>query len=211
MFPLDGLVMEPPTEGMLARLSYVKWCVLVTYLCAVGRFLADDPFGALNDLFGALFGTFLLREDPALQFCYRCLHESPIGAMSEGGMNCLLPYTFMAALNGVFSSVRVYTILVKYGTLLPCTQKLLCYLGLPTWLSLSAIAQTAAVCLCWTVYKQMQRQTFSGTMDAYGDFLSQQPGELSGVHVENGPPRYSFVPYQGRGHCLVDSDPEEGI
>ena len=57
----------PPTEEMLAHLAYVKWCVLLTYLCAVGRFMADEPFGALDDLFGASFGTFLLKEETILR------------------------------------------------------------------------------------------------------------------------------------------------
>jgi len=161
MIPLGGmLIMGPPTQRMQKRLSYVKWCVIATYACAVGRFVANDPFGALNDVFGALFGTFLLKEDPVLQGCYRCLHESPLGAMSEGGMACLLPYTFMAGLNGLFSSVRVYTIMNKFGTLLPCAHKLVCLL--PLWLVLSSAAQLFAVWLCWKVYKQMQQQAFSG-------------------------------------------------
>ena len=56
----------PPTEEMLAKLAYVKWCVLATYLSAIGRFMADEPFGALDDLFGASFGTFLLKEETIL-------------------------------------------------------------------------------------------------------------------------------------------------
>eukprot|EP00435_Cladocopium_sp_Y103_P017528 s4688_g4.t1 len=70
----------PPTEEMLSKLIYVKWCVLVTYLCAIGLFVADadEPFGPLNDLFVACFGTFLLKEDPALAPCFRCLQELAI-------------------------------------------------------------------------------------------------------------------------------------
>lgn len=30
--------------------------------CPTGRFVAAEPFGALTDLFGACFGTFLLKE-----------------------------------------------------------------------------------------------------------------------------------------------------
>jgi len=234
MIPLSGmLVMGPPTPRMLTKLSYVKWCVIATYACAVGRFVANDPFGALNDVFGGLFGTFLLKEDPLLQGCYRCLHESPLGAMSEGGMACLLPYTFMAGLNGLFSSVRVYTILNKFGTLLPCTHKLVCLL--PLWLVLSAAAQLFAVWLCWKVYKQMQQQAFSGiymnpeatpegqplagraegeppsssTRDSLGSVSSASSAQLNPFI------RSQFTPFQGPGHHLTmkseDSGSDEGI
>jgi len=225
MLPFSGvLVMGPPTPRMLAKLSYVKWCVLATYACAVGRVTAGDAIGALNDVFGGLFGTFLLREDPMLQGCYRCLHESPLGIMSEGGMACLLPYTFMAGLNGLFSALRVYTILNKFGTLMPCNQEVGCFL--PMWLSFSAVAQLAAVFLCWNVYKQMQQQAFSGI---YMQPEAQLQGPPQGGRVEGEAPtqpgepgvgvsmnpfmRSQFTPFQGTAHYLAPEllECEEGI
>mmetsp|Transcript_139646 Transcript_139646/g.348234 ORF Transcript_139646/g.348234 Transcript_139646/m.348234 type:complete len:230 (-) Transcript_139646:48-737(-) len=223
VIPLGGLpVMGPPTPGMVTKLQYVKWCVLATYACAVGRFIADDPFGALNDLFGGLFGTFLLREDPQLQSCYRCLHESPLGAMSDGGMACLLPYMFMASLNGIFSSVRVYAIVIRFGTLLPCSAKPGCYL--PCLLCVSAVAQLIAVFFCWTVYKQMQQQAFSGVYMHPGEANQQGQGRGGGGSPEGGDGVRSgggdaeaaggmqtqnpwrtqapFQPFQGTGHQL---------
>lgn len=210
------MVMGPPTPGMLAKLSYVKWCVVVTYICAVGRLVADDPFGSLNDILGGLFGTFLLRDDPALRACFQCLHQSPLGAMSEGGMPCLLPFTFMAGLNGVFSAVRVYSVMVKFGTLQPCADKLVCFL--PLWLCLSAGAQLVAVCLCWNVFKQMQQQAFAAgiymqpeAQDGSGGSLQGQITSLDGgANVGPYCPR-QFTPYQGVGHHLIDDDEIDGI
>mmetsp|Transcript_13006 Transcript_13006/g.40859 ORF Transcript_13006/g.40859 Transcript_13006/m.40859 type:complete len:218 (-) Transcript_13006:86-739(-) len=208
-------VMGPPTPEMLAKLGLVKWCVIATYACAVGRFGAKDPFGALNDLFGGLFGTFLLREDPSLQACYRCLHESPLGAMSDGGLACLLPYMFMAGLNGVFSALRVYTILEKFGTLFPCSSRMVCFL--PSWLCLSATAQLVAVVFCWKVYKLMQMQAFSGIYMHPGDVEMQgsssggagQPGstEASSSATTNPLRATAFTPFQGTGHQLGDPTP----
>ncbi|CAK0911938.1 unnamed protein product, partial [Prorocentrum cordatum] len=40
---------------------------------------------AINDLFAALFGTFLLPEDRHLSYCYRALSDSPLGNVSDGG------------------------------------------------------------------------------------------------------------------------------
>ncbi|CAE8725319.1 unnamed protein product, partial [Polarella glacialis] len=149
MIPLGSgpQISGPPTDEMLATLRHVKWCVLATYACVVGRFLADDPFGAINDLFGGLFGTFLLKEDPQLAGCYKCLQDSPLGSMSEGGLGCLMPYLFMAGLNGIFSALRLYTIASRFGTLLPCTSRLVCFL--PIWLLGSCLSQIGAASLCW--------------------------------------------------------------
>uniref|UniRef100_A0A7S2VKH7 Uncharacterized protein n=1 Tax=Zooxanthella nutricula TaxID=1333877 RepID=A0A7S2VKH7_9DINO len=154
---------------MVSRLQFVKWLVVATYVCAAGRFVSDDPFGALNDMFGGIFGTFMLREDPVLQRCYSCLLESPLGLMSEGGMTCFWPYMFMSGLNGAFSAIRAYTILAKFGTPVPCSGILGCYL--PVWLCISAAAQLVAVLFCWTV--QRQQQDVGGAERRYGDAFQQ--------------------------------------
>ncbi|CAJ1377262.1 unnamed protein product [Effrenium voratum] len=157
MIPIGvGSFHGPPTEDMLAKLACVKWCVLATYLSAIGRLVTDEPFGAVNDVFGASFGAFLLKEDPALGYCFRCLQETPLGAMSEGGLSCLLPYLLMASLNSLFGMLRVYAIAVRYGTLLPCTGRPLC--TQPLWVLLSALSQLLSSCICWKVYKLMQLQ-----------------------------------------------------
>lgn len=148
----------PPTEEMLSKLIYVKWCVLVTYLCAIGLFVADadEPFGPLNDLFVACFGTFLLKEDPALAPCFRCLQETGLGVMSDGGLSCLLPYLLMASLNCAFGLLRVYTFATKYGSLLPCSQRPVCYL--PVLVFFSSLSQCISCCRCkpWIIFKSRQ-------------------------------------------------------
>jgi hypothetical protein len=160
---------------MQAKLSYVKWCVLMTYVCAIGRFVGQDPLGAFNDLAGGLFGTFLLHRDPHLRNCYNCLHESPLGAISDGGLQCMMPFLFMAGVNGFFSAVRVYAILLKTGSVVPCVDKLVCFL--PSVLCLSAVAQLTAVYFCWKVHKLMTVQALSG--------IYANPGEVpSGEEIE---------------------------
>mmetsp|Transcript_37264 Transcript_37264/g.79153 ORF Transcript_37264/g.79153 Transcript_37264/m.79153 type:complete len:217 (-) Transcript_37264:43-693(-) len=216
MLPLGmgSPVMGQPTQEMLAKFGCVKWCVFATYACAFGRFFADDPFGGLNDLFGGLFGTFLLREDPQLQGCYRVLHESPLGAMSDGGLSCLMPYMFMAALNGIFSAVRVYTIVLRFGTLLPCTTRFVCLL--PCWLCLSASAQLLAVVFCWKVYKLMQVQALTGIYAHPGDASAHGHSSGPAEHASGGGAadpnssvsanplmNTSFTPFQGTGHQLA--------
>ena len=170
-----------PSPEMSAKLGLVKWCVIATYACAVGRFFADDPFGALNDLFGGLFGTFLLKEDWTLRGCYKFLNESPLGAAlsGDGGLPCLLPYTFMAGLNGVLAAVRVCAFVLKLGTLVPCSGaslRLDCLL--PTWLCISAAVQLAAVFYSYEVYKLMHTHLDSSGAYAHPEALEGGDGAL---------------------------------
>lgn len=228
--PLVG----PPTPEMQSKLSYMKWCVLMTYACALGRFVGQDPLGAFNDLAGGLFGTFLLNRDPHLRDCYNCLHESPLGAISDGGLQCMLPFMFMAGVNGFFSAVRVYAILLKTGALVPCFDKLVCFL--PSVLCLSAAAQLTAVYFCWKVHKLMTVQALSGLYANPGDVQSGE--ELEGHHATSGLGRgaehhgsldsahpeqsrlplghplrgANFTPFSGTGHQLTEaSNRPEGL
>jgi hypothetical protein len=177
---------------MQTKLGYVKWCVLMTYACALGRFVGQDPLGAFNDLAGGLFGTFLLNRDVHMRDCYNCLHESPLGAISDGGLQCMLPFMFMAGVNGFFSAVRVYAILVKTGALVPCFDKLVCFL--PSVLCLSAAAQLTAVYFCWKVHKLMTDQALSGIYANPGDLPGGE--ELDG-NYSTSPPAGAPTPHPG--------------
>merc|ERR1719313_1264993 len=92
----------PPTPDMQAKLDLVRWCVVGLYVTAVARIVTDEPLGALNDIFCAICGTFLLKDDTHLSRCYRCLHETPLGIFGEGGLQCLVPFMFMTGINSVF-------------------------------------------------------------------------------------------------------------
>merc|ERR1712187_706861 len=139
---------------------------------------------------------------------------------SDGGLACLLPYMFMAGMNGVFSAVRVYTVVLRFGTLLPCSERFMCLL--PSWLCVSAAAQLIAVGLCWKVYKLMQLQAFSGIYTHPGDVgdasasglpeaTSANTGATPAAHTSTGAPASgdplrssAFTPFQGTGHQLTD-------
>lgn len=204
LFPpsIDG----PPTPEMASKLNVVKFCVIAVYICALGRLFADDPFGALNDLFGGLFGTFLLKEDPHLSRCYNCLHDTPVGALGPGGLPCLMPYMFLAGMNGIFGALRTYTLLRKYKTLFPCFDALNCIF--PMLLLLSSVAQLISVYYCWQVYKMMQLQAFGDGLRA-GMFehpegpgsVGDHPPILAELGPGSGPGPHrgsSFQPFQGQ-------------
>lgn len=210
---IDG----PPTPEMANNLSVVKVCVIAIYACALGRLFADDPFGALNDLFGGLFGTFLLKEDPHLSRCYNCLLESPVGALGQGGLTCLVPYMFLAGMNGIFGAVRAYTLVRRYHTMFPCFDALNCIL--PSLLLVSSVAQLVSFYFCWRVYKMMHLQGFGGGLRTgmyehpdlgVGDGAERPPnpadlGPGTGHRHATGPLRgHSFQPFQGQGYQLGD-------
>ena len=51
----------------------------------------------------------------------------------------MLPYLLLASLNCAFGLIRVYSFTTKYGTLLPCSERPVCYL--PLWVLLSSVSQ----------------------------------------------------------------------
>lgn len=220
MFPLMGPAMPaiegPPTPEMVGHLSIVKVSVIAVYFCAGARVFAGDPFGALNDVFASLFGTFLLKDDPHLAGCYRLLLETPIGTCGRGGgLACLMPFMCMAGLNLVFGVLRVFSLLSRYGTLVPCNYSFTCIS--PVLLAVSTAIQLVAVYQSWQVMKLMQVQASGGALRS-GMYERTAAGPGSGGE---GPPATretgsgggpgiamnhlrgaSFQPFQGAGHTL---------
>lgn len=215
--PVAGAV----TPEMQCKLTCVKWCIIVTYTCAVGRFMTLDHFGAINDLFAALFGTFLLPEDRHLSYCYRALSDSPLGNVSDGGLSCIVPYMAFAALNGIFSSFRVYAIGQHYGTIFSCSAEPSpgCYL--PLFLCASAAAQLLSFALCYKVWKLMTSELSRMPLDELGAGLNAggAGAEMELPRAGRGGPAEArgglggrrsssdaspMVPFQGRPHRLVE-------
>lgn len=126
-----------------------------TCVCAIGRFVSNDVSGGLSDIFGVLFGIFLLREDSQLHPIFLELHETLSGYCGDGGLGCVLPYAVISLLNGMLSSMRVYAMLARYGTFLPCGSRLQCWL--PCWLLASAISQLVAAFISWALHKELQQ------------------------------------------------------
>lgn len=211
------------TPEMQGKLTCVKWCIILTYICAVGRFMTLDHFGAINDLFAALFGTFLLPEDRHLSYCYRALSDSPLGNVSDGGLSCIVPYMAFAALNGIFSSFRVYATGQHYGTIFPCSAEPGCYL--PVFLCASAAAQLLSFALCYKVWKLMTSAVSRTPLDELGAGLNvaghlemerqlDRAGRGGPAEARRGldgrrtsSDASPMVPFQGRPHRLVEEEP----
>lgn len=168
----------------------VKLFILATFACAFGRLVSNDPYGALTDLFSGFFGAFYLREDAHLQVLFQCLRDSPLGSLSEGSegsASFLLPLMSMSALNVVFSTARLYAMLSRFGSLLPCTARPDCYL--PLWLLLSTGVQIALLVACWPPFKQLQQGMLS---NAY----MRTPEDAS----DSSPPPSYAQRHQANGH-----------
>lgn len=196
---------------MLRYLGFAKWCVVATFLAAAGRAVAGDPLGALTDLIGAFAGTFLLREDRHLSQCYRCLRESPLALMGDGGMACLIPYMFLSGMYGLLTAMQLFVVLNRYGTLLVRTPNGTSFL--PICFLVEAVAQLCACYFCWQVWRLLQDVSLSGMYQQPGDSVDGPSGSTSGegealdtrrqASPAEPPARPGrLTPFQGTGHHL---------
>ena len=61
--PMGGpMQMAPATPEMQEKLRKIRYCVIGTFIGAIGRFCTGDT--PVNDLLCAIVGMFLLNDDP---------------------------------------------------------------------------------------------------------------------------------------------------
>jgi len=193
--------LQAPTGATLRKLGFLRNCVLIIYFTFFVRIL-PDPFGALNDLLCALFGTFLLNEDKTLAGCYRCLRNSPLGMMGDGGMACLVPFTLICMINGIINLLKSIVMMVQMGTPLPCVSVFMCYLPLVQFIG--GLAEIFACYIGWRIYQEIssQQQGYDAppTQQQGGGFFSRNQDPESGSPAAAQP----FVPFEGSGNRLGD-------
>jgi len=200
--------LSAPTEATLKKLHLLKGAVLLMYFTFFMRCL-PDPFGALNDLLCALFGTFLLRDDTTLAGCFKCLHNSPLGMMGDGGMSCLVPFTLICMINGIMNSIKSIVLMSKWGTPLPCFDAFVCYIPL-----LQLVAGLAEIFACyqgWRIFQEVSGQQEYAAPQGGGWGASrpaqdegyypgtQRPGTAGGAGATQ-----PFTVFEGAGHRLGD-------
>ena len=92
----------PASADVLLSLRPVKWCVLGLWVCLIVRLVLQGPFNSISTLMSASTGTYLLMNDATLSRCYGVMYGSPLSICGAGGLQCALPFIFIAALNSVF-------------------------------------------------------------------------------------------------------------
>ena len=136
--------MAPATPEMQEKLRKIRYCVIGTFIGAIGRFCTGDT--PVNDLLCAIVGIFLLNDDPNVAPCYACLASSPLGQCSMGGhgLGCAMTYAFLAGMNAIFLMVKLFTdgpfVLVSF-----CSQAAGAFLGMKLNAMVSAMAPEMAM------------------------------------------------------------------
>ncbi|CAE7396507.1 unnamed protein product [Symbiodinium pilosum] len=111
MIPLGGpapISVGPPTPEMLEKMRRIRFCVIGTFVAAIGRFCTGDI--PINELLSGIVGIFLLSDDPNVAPCYACLAHSPLGQCTVGGhgLSCVMAYSFLAGLNAIFLTLKLF-------------------------------------------------------------------------------------------------------
>ncbi|CAE7242058.1 unnamed protein product [Symbiodinium natans] len=110
MIPLGApapINVGPPTPEMLEKMRRIRFCVIGTFMAAVGRFCTGDI--PINEILSGIVGIFLLSDDPNVAPCYACLANSPLGQCTVGGhgLSCVMAYSFLAGLNAIFLTLKL--------------------------------------------------------------------------------------------------------
>lgn len=205
----------PLTPEAISYLQYMKYCVIGAYGCALGRFLSSDVFGGLNTLIIGLAGTYLMKDDPSLQSCHDCIEQTPLSVvMGEGGMRCLMPFMTMSLIFGILDLLGVYSMWLRIGSLLPCTDSPICYRAV--FLLCAAICEAVACYICWKVHKSLSAAMAEGgafydapDRAAAGNMRAQMAQQQQQARrardnepVRESQPAAGFVPFQGAGQRL---------
>ena len=146
MIPMGGpmQVVGPPTPEMQEKLRKIRFCVIGTFLGAIGRFCTGDT--PVNDLLCAIVGIFLLNDDPNVAPCYACLASSPLGQCSMGGhgLSCAMTYAFLAGFNSIFLLFKLFAdgpfVFLSFGS-----QVCGCFLGMKLNAMVSAMMPEMAM------------------------------------------------------------------
>lgn len=184
----------PPPREIQKPLSIIKYFVITEYICGFLRMIWD-PFGALNDIFCGLSGTFLLKSDSTLKGCYGCLMNSPLAMCGEGGLNCLVPFSLMCMFSGVLNLIRAI-IMVSQAGLLPCVNDIFCFI--PLVQMIVSIAELASCYFGWRVFQSLQ-----GGSGGYDDPERAAGHAQSGYNPTPAPAmQQPFIPFSGSGNRL---------
>lgn len=212
VIPMVGFgSLESLPENVRSTLSKAKYPVYGLWVFGLLQFFLVNPVQAMSAIVLALFGTFLLNEDPQMVSCYRFLRDRVMGervartCCGNGGLPMLMPFFILSFSNAIvdfFTLARVVTVLGNQ--LKQPTNALVFGILLGVWLSETASAALTFGALKAVLAEQggasLGYQALPGGPASAGPVLGGRgPVAPPGGGRQAGP---DFVPFAGEGHRL---------
>merc|ERR1740129_2093519 len=92
------------------------YCVFAFWVLSAAQFIVQ-PIAALSTVLLAIFGTYLLQEDPQLAKCYEALRQSVLGqCCGSGGLAMLLPFLAFSSMSSLLDGVQLLQLFAVAGT-----------------------------------------------------------------------------------------------
>eukprot|EP00429_Kryptoperidinium_foliaceum_P073129 CAMPEP_0176222126 /NCGR_PEP_ID=MMETSP0121_2-20121125/20073_1 /TAXON_ID=160619 /ORGANISM="Kryptoperidinium foliaceum, Strain CCMP 1326" /LENGTH=198 /DNA_ID=CAMNT_0017561329 /DNA_START=27 /DNA_END=623 /DNA_ORIENTATION=- len=132
-------------EDVRQTLVHIKWCVFGLWSFGAVYFVLQ-PLSALSTLVLAIFGTFLLHEDPQMTPCYNSLREMVGQCCGNGGMTMLAPFVVFSVVNAVLDGFQLAQLFYLFGGRMFTSPIVDILVGI--W-----VFETAAAVLSWRVLK----------------------------------------------------------
>lgn len=103
------------SDELRSKLNIVKYCVFLLWGLGVLQFFLQ-PISAFSTVILAIFGTFLLGEDPQMAKCFNILRDSVLGqCCGSGALAMLLPYMIFSSLNSVLDGMQLLELFTVGG------------------------------------------------------------------------------------------------
>eukprot|EP00930_Biecheleria_cincta_P008575 TRINITY_DN110057_c0_g1_i1.p1 TRINITY_DN110057_c0_g1~~TRINITY_DN110057_c0_g1_i1.p1 ORF type:complete len:193 (-),score=16.60 TRINITY_DN110057_c0_g1_i1:241-819(-) len=176
--------LPPDVQALLAFSKYFVFGLWIFGLL----FALFSPVSALSTMCLAIFGTYLLSEDPQMVNCYAVIRSTVIGqCCGHGGLQMLMPFLLLSAINTLMDSLQLVQVFTVYGVgafkFIPVD------LLLGIW-----VCEFASTAICWRVLKTI--------MPNPADGYQQLPGGPVQTGSSATQPAAGFQPFCGQGHRL---------
>jgi hypothetical protein len=191
----QGMPTGPLSDNSMERLKYVRYSVILLWLCGFSRMFVDNPFNGVATIFAAVCGTYTFMNDKFFTKCYEFMASNCV-LCGPGGAQCMGPFMSISLINAIFDIFRFIS-LISGGVMLMVPLTSIAIL-------LSIIIQVYAFAACLSVYKELvqpfdgplpydNRQPFIQSRSGYAPMQESMGGQGSGA---------GFVPFAGEGRRL---------
>jgi len=209
--PANSDSIQSLPEDARRLLGFTKYFVMGLWVFSF-IFGIFTPLSALSTWCLAIFGTYLLSEDPQMSQCYEIIRNSSLGACcGTGGLRMLMPFFLLGFVNSLVDSASLIQIFSTYGWQTFKVIPVDALLGI--W-----ICEMACTLISWRVlktilplgplegYQELSGGPSQGPMPprAASEGTGSRPlgGAGPGGLSSGRRPNTDFKPFQGTGHKL---------